>query len=227
MLKKRLKWPSSKNLSVAARGSSLSRAQVDETGEELRVFFPEVSLAPHFVTTYGDRDQKSSLRTMEKTDFFTREVDKLVIDGTCRVAVHSAKDLPESLSSHLKIVALTRGVDPSDVIVLRDGESLASLSPQAVIGTSSVQREERVRSLREDLVCADIRGTIERRLEKLQRREVDGVVVARAALLRLQLTHLNSVHLPGESTPLQGRLAVVALRDDHEMETLFSVIDAT
>ena len=51
----------------------------------------------------------------------------------------------------------------------------------------------------------EFRGTIHERLEK----DVDGVVIAEAALIRLKLTHLNRVFLLGETSPMQGKLAVV------------------
>jgi porphobilinogen deaminase len=56
--------------------------------------------------------------------------------------------------------------------------------------------------------------------------QVDGVVVAEAALIRLKLTHLNRVYLPGDTTPLQGKLAVLVRNDAHELLALFSCIDS-
>ena len=212
-------------MSVAARASPLSQAQVQEVYSELRTFFPHITLTPHLVKSLGDRDQKTSLRTLDKTDFFTREIDQCVIDGICHVAVHSAKDLPELLPPELKRVALTRGVDPADVVVLREGDDLVSLSAGSSIATSSERRETMVKQLRSDLTFVDIRGTIEKRLEKLFRKEIDGVVVAMAALIRLKLTHLNHVRLLGETVPFQGRLAVLARKDDQEMQELFAAID--
>lgn len=208
---------------IAARPSLLSQAQVQEVIAELNHFHPHIDCLLHLIHSRGDLDQKLTLRTLGKTDFFTREIDQCVIDGTCQVAVHSAKDLPDPLPNELKCVAMTRGLDPSDVLVLREGEELANGS---CIATSSERREARVKELREGLTFVDIRGTVEKRLEKLFRKEVDGVVVAMAALIRLKLTHLNIVPLPGETTSLQGRLAIVARKDDPEMEKLFAVLNA-
>jgi hydroxymethylbilane synthase len=56
-------------------------------------------------------------------------------------------------------------------------------------------------------------------------RQADGVVVAEAALIRLGLTHLNRVTLPGKTTPLQGQLAILAREGDHAMKVLFSNIN--
>lgn len=213
-------------IKVASRKSPLAIAQVDEVLEEISSHYEGVDFISITTTTHGDNDLTTSLRTMGKTDFFTRAVDNLVLATICRVAVHSAKDLPDPLPRDLKIVALTKGVDPADALVMRKGTTFDTLPINAVIATSSERREQTVRALRKDLKFVDIRGTIGQRLEKLESGEVDGVVIAEAALIRLKLTHVNRIKLPGDTTPGQGQLAVVSLADDHEMAEMFSYIDS-
>jgi hydroxymethylbilane synthase len=213
-----------KIIEVAARQSPLSRAQVTEVYLELKQYYPEVSFNTQWVLSTGDKDKTTSLRTMGKTDFFTKEVDDLLLKGECRIGIHSAKDLPDPLTTGLAIVAITKGVDSSDVLVLREGETLQSLPSGSIIATSSMRREENVRLMRNNLNFTDIRGTIGERLDKLFQREVDGVVIAKAALIRLGLHDLNEYTLPGETTPLQGQLAIVARADDNEMHEMFECI---
>lgn len=205
---------------AGARGSPLSRAQMEEVIQELAR--PDIAFEPVWVATSGDKDKKTSLRTLGKSDFFTRELDQMLLNGEIRIAIHSAKDLPEPIPAGLAIAALTRGVDPRDSLVLRKGETIKSLKRGAVIATSSERREETVRQLRADLAFIDLRGTIGERLQKLENKEADGVVVAEAALIRLKLTHLNRLFLPGETTLHQGRLAILCREGDEEMLRLFS-----
>lgn len=180
-------------MKVGARSSPLSRAQVDEIAHEFGLVFEVV-----WVETIGDKDKATSLRQMEKTDFFTRELDEMLLAGKIDAAIHSAKDLPKPLPRGLKIAALSRGVDPRDSLVIKK-------EPIRLVATSSARREEAVRQLYPDCQFVDVRGTIQERLEK----EVDGVVIAEAALIRLKLTHLPRVFLPGPTAPLQGKLAIV------------------
>jgi hydroxymethylbilane synthase len=195
----------------------LSRAQV----EELFGFFPGVNYQPIWTKTTGDLDKVTSLRSLDKTDFFTRELDQMLLAGEVDIAVHSAKDLPDPIPQGLKVIAYTKGVDPSDSLVLREGETLQA---GFRIATSSVRREDTVKSICDGLTFMDLRGTIQERLAKLDRFEADGIVVAEAALIRLKLTHLNRIRLPGTTAAMQGRLAILTRADNHEMQTLFSTI---
>lgn len=196
-------------IEAAARSSPLSRAQI----QEVAAMMPHVHLEMHWVETMGDKDRLTSLRNLGKTDFFTRELDEMVLQNTVRLAIHSAKDLPDPMPKGLAIAALTKGVDPRDCLVLREGEGLRK---NMVVATSSERREHAVRQLLEDVHFIDLRGTIEERLAKLTTGEADGVVVAAAALLRLKLC-VHSVYLPGETVAGQGRLALVCREEDEEI----------
>lgn len=211
-------------LTVGARRSRLSRLQVVEVQKEINHHHPKVFFECIFAQTLGDKDQKTSLRSLEKTDFFTREIDDLILSKACRIAIHSAKDLPHPLPPGLKIVALTKGLDPSDAIVFKPQITLETLPTSPLIATSSVRREEAVKKVIPKAKFIDVRGPIEKRLNLLKH-DVDGVVVAEAALIRLKLTHLNRFKLDGPTADLQGVLAIVAYVDDGEMEELFACID--
>lgn len=214
-----------KPITIGARNSLLSHAQVQEVCAEILHHFPSLHFEPLWVETTGDRDLSTSLRNLDKTDFFTKEIDAMQLAKICRISIHSAKDLPDPLAPGLCIAALTHGHDSSDALVLRAAETLSSLLPGAKIGVSSERRETAIHSLRPDLVCVDIRGSIDQRLELLHAGRIDGLVVAEAALIRLQLTQMNRIPLPGKTAPMQGRLAVLARDDDEEMKTLFACID--
>lgn len=201
---------------VGARSSPLSRAQVAEVSRLVGIEF-----APVWVATQGDRDLQTSLRSLVKTDFFTREIDQMVLDGTVRVGIHSAKDLPHPLRDGLCVAAMTPSIDSRDALVMREGMSLEGLPLHALIATSSVRRELAALLLRSDFRFKDLRGTIGERLKQLELNEADGVIIAEAALIRLGMTHLNRVYLPGETTEGQGQLAIVCRVNDFEMIELF------
>lgn len=195
---------------IGARKSPLSQAQVQEFISD----YPHLEFKVILVETKGDLDKKTSLRTLDKTDFFTKEIDQMLLNGECDIGLHSAKDLPEPLPKGLKLLFMTKGVDPRDALVLREGEKFEELSKGAKIATSSERREQVVRKLRSDLTFIDIRGTIEERLAFLEQKKADGVVIAEAALIRLKLNSLNRILLPGQTAKNQGRLAVIVREEE-------------
>ncbi len=167
-----------------------------------------------WVETTGDRDKNTSLRNLDKkSDFFTKELDELLLQGEIDCAIHSAKDLPDPLPQGLVLAALTKGLDSRDSLVFKE-----PLKEGATVATSSLRREEIIRAWRPDLKCVDVRGTIEERLAK----NVDGVVIAEAALIRLGLTHLQRIFLPGDTAPMQGRLAILVHQDNAAVRELFA-----
>ncbi|MBS0635765.1 MAG: hydroxymethylbilane synthase [Verrucomicrobia bacterium] len=206
---------------VAARSSNLSQKQVWEVLRELQAFHPHVTFEPVFLKTTGDHDLKTSLRNMDASDFFTKEIDDLVLTGVVQVGLHSAKDLPNPLPDGLSMAALTVGLDPSDSLVMSP-----TFTGKGKIATSSIRREETIRALYPEAECVDIRGTIEQRVGYIERGEIEGLVVAECALVRLGLTSLTRKRLPEPYAKHQGQLAVIARKDDHEMHALFSCIDS-
>lgn len=212
-------------VSVGARSSRLSKAQVEEVRQEMSAYIPHIGFTPTWIVTLGDVDKTTPLWKASR-DFFTREIDRMLLQGHFRIAIHSAKDLPHPIPEDLTVVAITHGVDPRDSLVMNDGVTLDTLPHQAKVGTSSKRREQHILSLRKDLVMVDIRGTIDERLSLLQEKQVDALVMAEAALIRLKLTHLSRLILDLSTEPFQGQIAVVALSDDTEMKQLFQHIDS-
>ncbi len=212
-------------IDIAARSSNLSIKQVAEVISLMSELYPNISFKTHFIETKGDKDKKQSLRDLDKTDFFTHEIDHFILNKKNYIGVHSAKDLPDPIHKDLKVVAFTKCLDSRDSIVTNKEVSFFELKKGSVVATSSYRREMMVKSLRSDLKFIDIRGTIEERLKVLESKKVDGVVIAEAALIRLNLTHLNRVILDSETVQGQGQLAVIANKDDKEMEDIFSLIN--
>jgi hydroxymethylbilane synthase len=212
-------------LICGARSSPLSRVQVNEILRSIQLFHPGLRFAVEYMQTRGDKDQKSSLRDLGKGDFFTRELDRRLLDGVIECSIHSAKDLPEPLPEGLSVAAITHGLDPRDSLVFRSGENLKTLAPGAKIATSSERREEIVRSYRSDLAFCDVRGPIEERLRLVDEGMVDGAVIAEAALIRLGLTHRSRLILPDDTVPLQGQLAILVREEDHRLKELFAPLD--
>lgn len=215
-----------KLVTVGARASKLSIKQVEEIERAVAFHDPLLAFSLKVCSTKGDLDQKTSLRDLEKTDFFTYELDQWLLEKKCDIVIHSAKDLPEPLNSNLEILAITEPLNQEDVIVFHKDQDLSKLSENCVIATSSYNREINVLKAFPSAKIVDIRGDILQRLEKVEKKEIDGVVIAKVALVRLGLEHLNMLSLDGETTQGQGSLAILAKKGNLQLQEIFSKIDS-
>lgn len=193
-------------LRIISRQSPLALLQVDEV---LRTLPPNIEHEVIKVTSYGDRHKNVSLMSDSiSPDFFTRELDRALLDGDADIAIHSAKDLPYPLPIGIKVVALTKGGDKSDSLVSKRNVKLADLPSGSRIGTSSAVRKAELLALRSDIEVVPIRGTIEERIAQVDDGYVDALIVATCALDRLGLSHRAAEKLPFKTHPLQGNLAI-------------------
>lgn len=196
-----------KKIRVIARGSRLSRLQVEEVFKN----FPELAYEIKYLESYGDKNQQISLLNGEApADIFTRELDDAIRQGDADIAIHSAKDLPFPLPEDIEVIALFPAFDTTDSLVSRDHKKLAELPAGSIIGTSSPLRKKGLNELRPDLTIKGIRGCIEERVQQVKDGKYDAAIVATCALKRLGMEDEIAEVLPFPTHPLQGFLAITA-----------------
>lgn len=198
-----------KKIRVIARGSRLSRLQVEEVFKN----FPELAYEIKYLESYGDKNQQISLLNGEApADIFTRELDDAIRQGDADIAIHSAKDLPYPLPEDIEVIALFPAFDTTDSLVSRGHKKLAELPAGSIIGTSSPLRKKGLNELRPDLTIKGIRGCIEERVQQVKDGKYDAAIVATCALKRLGMEDEIAEVLPFPTHPLQGFLAITALK---------------
>jgi hydroxymethylbilane synthase len=204
---------------IATRGTPLARWQAERVASLLAA---ETELV--IVTTTGDARPDTPIRTMGGTGVFVKEVEQALLDGHADLAVHSAKDLPAAPPPDgLLLAAFPERADVRDALV---GCRLAALAPGATVATGSVRRRAQLAAVHPALEFAELRGSIETRLDKAA--GFAAIVVAAAALERLGLLDRADELLP-PSVMLpqvgQGALAVECRADDDEAIELASAIN--
>jgi hydroxymethylbilane synthase len=205
-------------LRAATRASALARLQTDLVAAALGE-----PVEPVVVQTMGDQRTDVAIWEMGGQGVFVKEVQAAVLDGRADFAVHSAKDLPSESPDGLVIAAIPEREDPRDALV---GSTLEGLPVGARVGTGSVRRRAQLAWARPDLTFAGLRGNIDTRLAKA--REFDAIVVAAAALRRLERTFVidelldPSIVLPQVG---QGALAVECRADDVVVRDALAGID--
>ena len=203
------------SLRIATRGSGLALRQTQRVAELISQISPGIELETVVVSTLGDRDKKTSLQELGGQGVFVTDVQSAVLSGKADIAVHSAKDLPAETSSGLILASVPERADPRDALV---GCFWNDLPKGALIATGSIRRRSHLAHVRPDLKFQDLRGNIETRLLRVD--DVDAVVVAKAALDRLDLnpeqidTLPVSILLPQVG---QGALAIECRDEDFEI----------
>jgi hydroxymethylbilane synthase len=223
----RRKAASTRPLVLGTRGSKLALRQVEIVANALREAHPDLSVEVREIRTEGDRSQRP-LSEIGGAGVFTKAIEDALLAGTIDIAVHSMKDLPPQPAAGLHIAAVPQRADARDALVTRGGVPLASLPPDARVGTGSARRAVQLLALRGDLQPVEIRGNVDTRLRKLDAGEYDAIVLAAAGLERLGLlgraTQIFSVQQMVPS-PGQGALAVQVRADANEAAAFVAAID--
>ncbi|HEY2213772.1 MAG TPA: hydroxymethylbilane synthase [Acidimicrobiales bacterium] len=206
-------------VTLATRGSPLALRQANLVADSLHAAWPELEVNVLVVRTQGDV-ATGPLDQIGGQGIFVTEVEQAVADGRADIAVHSAKDLPSTMPEHLTLAAVPLRADPRDGLV---GCRLADLTPGGLIATGSARRRSQLAYLRPDLIFTDLRGNMERRVSRGEDGSVSAVIVAMAAMERLDWLHrVTDVLSTTDVLPQagQGAIAVQCRVDDkvtHEL----------
>ena len=209
-----------KPMIVGSRGSPLALAQTRLVVAELKRKWPGSNFEIHVIKTEGDRLAEQPLAdgaTLSK-GLFTGELERALMDEKIDLAVHSLKDLPTDETEGLRIAAIPKRADASDVLITRGEDLQEELPYGAVVATGSTRRAAQLRLIRFDLSTAEIRGNIDTRLRKFREHpEWSALILAAAGLERLKpdVSGLSMTSLPFSQmlpAPAQGALALQTRR---------------
>ena len=212
---------------IGTRGSRLALWQADYIESLLRQTNQDINLERIIIKTEGDRDQNSSLTQIGGQGVFTKAIENALLENRIDVAVHSLKDLPSTMSEGLYLAAVPERGPVEDALVTNDGISLNELKENASVGTGSIRRCSQLLNLRPNLNIKDLRGNIDTRLNKLQEHNLDGIIMAHAALVRLELNHVRyycfntDEMVPGVG---QGAVGVQTRSNDEEINQIVKLI---
>ncbi|QBI56772.1 hydroxymethylbilane synthase [Streptomonospora litoralis] len=211
---------------VGSRGSHLAKAMVAEVTAPLREAHPGITWKQHTVMTSGDRDRKSSLTDLGRSEVsvFATALEDALLAGEIDIAVHSFKDLATAPTPGTAIAALPRRGDPRDALC---GTPLADLPVGARVGTGSPRRVAQLLALRPDVATTPIRGNVPPRLRRGRELGLAGVVLAAAGLRRLDLGHEITEALDPDAfppSPAQGVIAVQVRETDTDLYALVAAV---
>lgn len=213
-------------IKIATRQSELALFQANYVAEKLKQLEGVTTeLIP--MLSEGDQTDKP-LHEIGGKGLFVNKLESALISGDADIAVHSLKDVPAVLDSNFEIASIFQRESASDILLSKEGWSLDTLPINSVIGTSSPRRKSQILNLRPDLNTIPVRGNIATRVKKLNDGAFDALIIAKAALNRLNLNFTNTYEfsleemLPAAS---QGFIGIECIKSNTKIHNILKQIN--
>ena len=207
---------------IGSRGSDLALWQANHVKSQLENIGCSVEIK--IIVTQGDAIQHLSFDKLEGKGFFTKEIEKELLEGTIDLAVHSHKDLETNPPKGLVIAAVSERENPADLLLIAksaiDTSKEWKLKEGAIVGTSSARRKSQVMRFRNDVEIKDLRGNVPTRIDKLRKGGYDAILLAKAGVdrLKIDLSEFEVIEMNPTSfvpAPAQGVLGLQVREGDH------------
>lgn len=221
---------SRKEVIIGSRGSKLALTQAEGVCRLLTAKAGEdFNFSLKIIKTSGDLNLLQPLATMQSKGVFTKELEEALIAQEIDLAVHSLKDMPGILPNGLTLADSPQREDVRDALLLpqRKITSLEELGKNLTLGSGSPRRIAFFTKLAKNISFQQIRGNVDTRIAKMEKGEIDGLVLACAGLRRLSLAGKISLALdPTIFIPQlgQGALALEIREKDQQIKEVISLI---
>jgi len=176
-----------KKVVIATRESQLALWQAYHIQDRIKELFPKVEVEINKMTSKGDVILDKPLALIGGKGHFTKELEDAMLEGRANLAVHSLKDVPTFIPKGLKLAAVTKRADQSDLFLSHKYATFEELPKGAIVGTTSLRRRMQLLKKRPDLIVKDLRGNVNTRLRKLKEGQYDAIILAFIGLKRLDL----------------------------------------
>ena len=175
---------------IATRRSPLAMLQTNEFIERIKLSNPECICEIVEMESEGDLTD-APLHTIGGKGLFVSNLEAALVNDVADIVVHSLKDVPALIDPQFSIAATLPREDYGDALLLREGLTIDDLSKNLKIATSGPRRKSQLLSMNSKLNIVPIRGNIQTRINKINTDNLDGLIVAKAALNRLKIVHPN------------------------------------
>jgi hydroxymethylbilane synthase len=217
-----------KKLIVGSRNSRMALAQTNEFIDAFLIEntdFNRENIEIKPVTTSGDINQKDRLDLIGGKGLFVKEIEQMLLNREIDVAVHSMKDMPTIMTAGLKVAAWLQRGDAREVLISNQNQTLADLTKNSIIGTSSIRRRSQVLNIRTDLCIKLIRGNVDTRIQKFDDGQYDALILGYGGIKRLDLENrISQTFSIDEILPpaCQAAIGIQTLDEDSDLINLIS-----
>ncbi len=212
---------------VGTRGSRLALIQTRIVVNALEKAHPGHEFNIRTIKTTGDNAWDTPLHLIGGKGLFVKEIEEQLSDGGIDMAVHSMKDVPAELEKGLCISAVLTREDPRDAFLSSKHGCLEDLTEGCRVGTGSMRRKAQLLRYRKGIHIVPLRGNVDTRIKKIERDNLDGIILAYSGLKRMGLEGLVSEIISRETmvpTCGQGAIGIETRRGD-SIEMLLEAVN--
>ena len=212
---------------IGTRASKLAMIYANRAKNEINKVFPgEIEIVK--ITTDGDKNQKDRLSEIGGKGLFSKKIEEELIDKNIDLAVHSLKDMPSEETLGLISNCFLKRNAPEEILITKENKKFSELNSNAIIGTSSYRREFQLKRIRNDLNYKTIRGNIDTRISKINNKDYDGIILAKAGIKSLELDHLISQEFTTQEivpSAGQGIVSIQCRENDTEVINILNKVN--
>tara|TARA_B100001093_G_scaffold130546_1_gene123139 strand:- start:24 stop:935 length:912 start_codon:yes stop_codon:yes gene_type:complete len=217
-----------KKIIIGARGSKLSLAYVSKVKSLILESSKNIDIYIKSIKTSGDIHQDVKLSEIGGKNLFCKEIEENLIKKNIDIAVHSLKDMESVEHKDLMIGAFIKRNDPRDTLVSKKIKKLNELNNNVIIGTSSRRRELQLKKINKNISVVSLRGNIDTRIQKVEEKKLDAIILAAAGVKSLNLE--NKISLTFEANEMlpavgQGIIAVQCRKNDKLISEIIKKIN--
>ncbi len=205
---------------IGSRGSELALWQSNFVKKELEKRNRNLSVEIKIIKTKGDKILDVALSKIGDKSLFTKELEVQLLSKKIDLAVHSLKDLQTQLPEGLKLAAVSKRHPAEDVLIARKkGTTIHTIKENGNVATGSLRRRSQLLHIRPDLIIHELRGNVPSRIKKFLESDLDGIILARAGVERLNLKKYISSYIDKEDIlPAVGQGALgIEIHSDNKV----------
>ena len=200
-------------LIIGSRASKLAIAQTIIVKEKLEKLNNNIKIEIKEINTSGDKNLNIIPESLKGA--FTKEIEEALLNRKIDIAVHSMKDMSTVCPKGLIYASIPEREDARDVLISKNNIKFKDLPKNSIIGTTSLRRANYVNLYRKDLIVQPIRGN------KLKNENYDAIIIAAAAIKRLNLENLITEYFNIDYIlPAPGQGALLAECRDKDIEII-------
>ena len=178
-----------KKIIIGVRGSKLAKKYADSAINKIKKFYKgKIELKK--IITKGDKILNRRISEIGGKGEFVKNIEKELILKKIDIAIHSLKDIPYKETTGLIIKSFLKRNSPKEVLISKNNLTFEKLKKNSIVGTSSHRREFQLKRMRPDLKFKLIRGNIDSRIKKIQKKKYDAIILAKAGLKSLKMSNL-------------------------------------